>query len=894
MTKFFKYILLPAVIFSFIVTSPLGYIYAEDLFRAPVVGTFPITNGPCEGMHTGVSEYAIDISTSGKSINIYAVGDGVVEVAGVYVKNKEEKVYVVEYGSNLEGLEIVGFGNYIIIAHDNGYKSLYAHLSEIYVNKGEEVSRGQIIAKSGNTGLSYGQTGMHLHFEIRKDDKSIDLIGILENFSRDNFTSEYWGWRDGEVDMLPSSSSGNITGSPVDVSKSESETLNKQGHDKESLHFLDTIKYFFNKIGKFFTSIFSYRNPRETSAKEKECKIIEDEYQLTVIDEMEKSRDEDENRIEEVGLNSIRINKMLLKIVFSGQIGFCEQDIFLLDLEKANLKRLTYSFRDGVYGAYSIDPEISMDSSKIVYSSNIEKGIEVYFMNSDGSGQEMLTDTGAENPSISKDGKKIVYIGRDQEGYGNLFIMNSDGSNKKMLNTENILEPYSHPSFSFDNKRIVFEGYVDYDSEKYNGINDLFIIDTDGEKIQRIFNDLDEHNPSFSPDGSKIIFDAYKSEDYASHSYNNTEIFIMELDSTTVKQLTDNNCKDYRPIFVSDGEKILFESDREGFSGIYIMNIDGSNQSLITTKQLGNYEPAISPDGKKIAFISSVDGNPELYLMNSDGSGKKRLTSNNCFDDNPVFSPTGSSIFYNSVLNGRGIYKINIDTLKVEKVYEDVFFSNLDFSEEKNKVVFEAMGDFDYSEILIMDMDGSNSIMLTSNDVYDGNPIFDANSSKIIYISNIDMSAEIYSMNLDGSQKSRITNNELAEFSLQFSGDKSELLVIDGNGINVLNYNDLKNIEKKYDADEGWIDYANFVPNSSKILFLMTGLEDKNNQIILLDTRDSDFIKIAENINSFVLSEDGKKIIYTSNESGVPELYSVNTDGSDLIKLTYFEYLNNN
>lgn len=58
------------------------------------------------------------------------------------------------------------YGNCVIIDHGGSYTSLYAHMGEVYVGVGEEVSQGQVLGPVGSTGLS---TGPHLHFEIRKD-----------------------------------------------------------------------------------------------------------------------------------------------------------------------------------------------------------------------------------------------------------------------------------------------------------------------------------------------------------------------------------------------------------------------------------------------------------------------------------------------------------------------------------------------------------------------------------------------------------------------------------------------------------------------------------------------------------------------------------------------------
>lgn len=78
---------------------------------------------------------------------------------------------VIETYSNAQG------GLQMIIDHPNGYRTGYAHLSETVAMKGDRVSRGQIVAKSGNTGSS---TGPHLHFTLRKDGERIDPESMFD------------------------------------------------------------------------------------------------------------------------------------------------------------------------------------------------------------------------------------------------------------------------------------------------------------------------------------------------------------------------------------------------------------------------------------------------------------------------------------------------------------------------------------------------------------------------------------------------------------------------------------------------------------------------------------------------------------------------------------------
>ena len=70
------------------------------------------------------------------------------------------------------------YGYNILINHNNGFKTRYAHLSEVKVSKGEKVEQSQVIALSGSTGFS---TGPHLHFEVVKDGKRVNPLEYVSN-----------------------------------------------------------------------------------------------------------------------------------------------------------------------------------------------------------------------------------------------------------------------------------------------------------------------------------------------------------------------------------------------------------------------------------------------------------------------------------------------------------------------------------------------------------------------------------------------------------------------------------------------------------------------------------------------------------------------------------------
>jgi murein DD-endopeptidase MepM/ murein hydrolase activator NlpD len=102
------------------------------------------------GFHNGIDMAAI------KGTPTHAVCDGV----------------IVEAGNNK------GYGNTIVIMHNNKYRTRYAHLHRIYVRRGQSVTQGQCIGSVGDTGLvrKRGRYASHLHFEVYVYGKRVNPI----------------------------------------------------------------------------------------------------------------------------------------------------------------------------------------------------------------------------------------------------------------------------------------------------------------------------------------------------------------------------------------------------------------------------------------------------------------------------------------------------------------------------------------------------------------------------------------------------------------------------------------------------------------------------------------------------------------------------------------------
>jgi murein DD-endopeptidase MepM/ murein hydrolase activator NlpD len=104
--------------------------------------------------------------TNGKSND----GINIAVPEGTPVKAAEDGV--VAYSGN----ELKGYGNLVLVRHSNGYVTAYAHASELMVKRGDPIKRGQVIAKSGQS----GEVGSpQLHFEIRKGSSPVDPLQFL-------------------------------------------------------------------------------------------------------------------------------------------------------------------------------------------------------------------------------------------------------------------------------------------------------------------------------------------------------------------------------------------------------------------------------------------------------------------------------------------------------------------------------------------------------------------------------------------------------------------------------------------------------------------------------------------------------------------------------------------
>jgi TolB protein len=270
---------------------------------------------------------------------------------------------------------------------------------------------------------------------------------------------------------------------------------------------------------------------------------------------------------------------------------------------------------------------------RLAFASKRDGNWDIYLMDADGSNVRRLTNDAAHDryPAWSPDGKQIAFYS-ERGGNAKIYVMNADGSNQHPLTTGSTRD--REPAWSPDGK------YIAYSSQR-GGEGLIYVMNADGSNVRQVSGGSSGGDaiPTWSPSGKQIAFmSSVVVGQTPGNTLLNEDIHIVDVDGTNLRKLTERPGVDGLPAWSRDNH-IAFVSDRDGSPEIYVMDSDGSNVRRIAPGQDAAH-PAWSSDSKYIAFVTELTrNNPDVMVMTADGSNIWRLTDNRAEDWLPAWLP---------------------------------------------------------------------------------------------------------------------------------------------------------------------------------------------------------------------------------------------------------------
>ena len=189
-----------------------------------------------------------------------------------------------------------------------------------------------------------------------------------------------------------------------------------------------------------------------------------------------------------------------------------------------------------------------------------------------------------------------------------------------------------------------------------------------------------------------------------------------------------------------DGTRIAFSSRRDFDSEVYVMDADGGTPRNLTLHEAWDGEPAWSPDGERIAFMSDRNGeveefggmrfNTDIFVMNADGSGVEQVTSSplSLSADQPAWSPDGSAIAF---ARGGGISILELSSGEARSLTDEGWGPS--WSPDGRWIVFGRTVEYEESHIWKIRVAGGGAIQLTSGRFFRKSPTWSPDGARIVF-----------------------------------------------------------------------------------------------------------------------------------------------------------------
>ena len=219
------------------------------------------------------------------------------------------------------------------------------------------------------------------------------------------------------------------------------------------------------------------------------------------------------------------------------------------------------------------------------------------------------------SPSYSADGRSIVFAGEGAGGRDSIFVMGSDGSERREVTVDGL--GGADPHFFPNGRAIAFARTVE-------GHSHIFTVRLDGSGLRRLTSGAyDDSDPAVSPNGKRIVFISDRDQD---SRRDRTDLFAVGAQGGGLRLLSDLPRSQAEPDWSPDGKKIAFAMSAGARSNIFVVRTGGSRLRQLTgcrnPPRCRSYvSPAFSPNGRQVAAVGLGTRTSTISLIRSDGRG---------------------------------------------------------------------------------------------------------------------------------------------------------------------------------------------------------------------------------------------------------------------------------
>jgi Tol biopolymer transport system component len=276
-------------------------------------------------------------------------------------------------------------------------------------------------------------------------------------------------------------------------------------------------------------------------------------------------------------------------------------------------------------------------------------------------------------------------------------------------------------------------GQVAYVSDR-TGLPQIYLVDLSSLSLVQI-TDMPEGacQPSWSPDGQRLVFiSPCKGMD---EIYFGASLYIIDADGSDLTPIVSVPGGDFDPAWSPDGKSIAFTSRRTGQMEVFVLDVDDLTSVTQLTKgakEVESRQPAWSADGKKMAYVVKRFGVYQIWLMNADGSDQQQIVRSGVAytDYLPAWSPDGQMILFNQRCATKFCLPYIMSIPAADRSVEQGSFLDLkilsiedvEYSPDGFHLLYEGEDKTENNDIYYMTVTGANNVRITTDKGLDFDP----------------------------------------------------------------------------------------------------------------------------------------------------------------------------